>query len=134
VKISSMLLLVLLSISGEASHVSSAQTGSLATGQVELGTYLLHACQASIRVMDSPSASDSDVRNGAFCSGYFHGFGDYNDMNSGSSVCLGGASVGTSIRVYVAYMEKNPKYLDDAMIIGVIYALKDTYPCPTPKN
>lgn len=84
--------------------------------------------------MDSPTATERDASDGAFCSGYFHGFGDYNDMNSGSSICLGGASVGTSIRVYVAYMEKNPKLLDDAMIIGIVHALKDTYPCPAPKS
>lgn len=132
-KIFSVLLLLPLVASG-FSGKAQAQAGNPSTGQVEQGAYLFHACQASIRVMDSPTATESDVSDGAFCSGYFHGFGDYNDMNTGSSICLGGASVGTSIRVYVAYMEKNPKLLDDAMIIGVIQALKDAYPCPTPKN
>lgn len=83
--------------------------------------------------MDSPTASETDFRDGEFCLGYFRGFGDYNAM-AGSSICLDRAHTGTVIRVYVAYMEKNPKFLDDMMIIGVIYALKDAYPCPVPKS
>jgi Rap1a immunity proteins len=83
--------------------------------------------------MDSPTPNESDMRDGGYCLGYFRGFGDLNAM-VGSSVCLDRASTGTVIRVYVAYMEKNPKYLDDAMVIGVIYALKDGYPCPAQKN
>ena len=115
-----------------------AQTqASVASGpgsdETGLGLNLFHACQASIRVLDAANVSASDLHDAEFCRGYFRGFGDLNAM-LGSSVCLDGASTGTSIRVYVAYMEKNPKFLDDAMIIGVIYALKDAYPCPIPRN
>jgi len=83
--------------------------------------------------MDSPTANERDLRDGGFCLGYFRGFGDYNAMAS-SSICLDRAHTGTAIRVYVAYMEKTPKFLDETMIIGVIYALKDAYPCPVPKS
>ena len=40
------------------------------------------------------------------------------------------ASYGTIIRLYVLYMEKNPKKLDDLPIVGMLYALADAYPCP----
>jgi hypothetical protein len=101
--------------------------------QAELGTHLFHSCQASIRDMNLPTASESDLRDGGFCLGYFRGFGDYNAM-AGSSICLDQVHTDTVIRVYVAYMEKNPKFLDDMMIIGVIYALKDAYQCTVPKK
>jgi hypothetical protein len=31
-------------------------------------------------------------------------------------------------------MEKNPQFMDYMMIIGVVRALKETYPCPAPKQ
>ncbi len=131
---STLLLLSIPLFSERLASKAQGQTGNPDTGNVESGTYLFHACQASIRVMDSPTASEEDIRDGAFCAGYFHAFGDYNDMNSGSSICLSNARVGTSIRVYSAYMEKNPKGLDAPMIVGVIQALKDAYPCQSPKG
>jgi len=102
--------------------------------RTESGARLFHSCQASIRSMDSPKVSEGDLRDEGFCLGYFRGFGDYNAMNSGSSICLDNATTGTIIRVYVAFMEKNPKNLDEEMIFGAIYALKETYPCKDPKS
>jgi hypothetical protein len=59
----------------------------------------------------------------------------FNDFYSvePSTICLGGASMGTTIRVYVAYMDKNPKLMDEWMITGVGRALRENYPCPDPK-
>jgi hypothetical protein len=42
--------------------------------------------------------------------------------------------MGTTIRVYVAYMEKNPKLIDEWMITGVLRSLMDNYPCFEPKS
>jgi hypothetical protein len=128
--------LIFAASSGHLSREAQAQATTANqqdTDQVELGSQLFRSCQASIRDMDSTTPHEDDLRDGGFCLGYFRGFGDYNAM-AGSSICLDRAHTGTAIRVYVAYMEKNPKYLDDAMIIGVIYALKEAYPCPAPKN
>jgi hypothetical protein len=77
--------------------------------------------------MDSQTESNTDASD--YCIGYFEGFVDINQF-SDSSLCLNSARIGTLIRVYVSYMEKHPKLLDDFKVSGVIYALKETYPCP----
>lgn len=52
-----------------------------------------------------------------------------NELQGHSSICLGDASEGTMIRVYVAYMDRNPKLMDELMILGVVSSLHDSYPC-----
>jgi hypothetical protein len=96
------------------------------------GSDLYHSCQAAIRVMDSNIRPD-DLHDSEFCRGYITAFGEFNDM-AGTAICLAGSTIGTTVRVYVAFMEKNPKFMDDMMIIGVVHALKETYPCPAPKQ
>jgi len=96
------------------------------------GADLYHSCQAAIRILDS-NAKPEDYHDSEFCRGYMTAFGEFNDMEH-TSICLGGTTIGTSARVYVAYMEKNPKYMDDTMIDGVVFAFKETYPCPAPKK
>lgn len=96
------------------------------------GETLYHSCQAAIRVMDS-TAKPEDYRDSEFCRGYMTAFGEFNDM-AGTSICLGGSTIGTTARVYVLYMEKNPSLMDSMMIIGVVHAFKETYPCPAPQT
>jgi Rap1a immunity proteins len=99
------------------------------------GSELYHACQADIRFMDAPNAnavSNSDYVASEFCRGYFMAFNDFYNVEA-TTMCLDGASMGTTIRVYVAYMEKNPKLMDAWMITGVGQALRENYPCPDPK-
>jgi hypothetical protein len=43
---------------------------------------------------------------------------------------VGAASDGTLSRIYVAYMQKNPKLLDEYKGTGLFLALRDAYPCP----
>jgi hypothetical protein len=86
--------------------------------------------------MDSPGDPNSgidDLEDSSFCQGYFAAFTDMNSVLH-SSICLGDASLGTEIRVYAAYMGKNPKLMDELMIVGVMRALKDAYPCGTPSG
>ena len=120
-------LLLLLSIAGFGAH---AQTNS--GDDQHRGAVLYHDCQASIRIMDAPNADavgSQDFVDSNFCIGYFTAFWEFNGLE-GTSICRNEARLGTTIRVYLAYMEKNPKLMDDAMIVGVIGALKETYPCP----
>jgi hypothetical protein len=105
-------------------------------GEDVLGSHLYHACQASIRIMDSPEdpgGGVGDLEDSSFCQGYFSAFTDMNSVLH-SSVCLEGASLGTEIRVYIAYMGKNPKLMDELMIVGVMRALKDAYSCHRPSG
>jgi hypothetical protein len=100
------------------------------------GADLFHDCQADIRLLDAPDAksvSDSDFENSQFCAGYFTAFGDFIAMGH-TSICVGEARLDTTIRVYVAYMDKHPKLMDDPMILGVVLALKESYPCPESKH
>jgi hypothetical protein len=123
-------LFLVLSVASVGAH---AQTNP--TVEQLRGSDLFHACQASVRIMDAPNGSglsNDDYEHSEFCRGYFTAFSDLNSALG--SICLGGATAGTSIRVYVTYMEKNPVYMDDNMIIGVIHALKETYPCPSAKK
>ncbi|MDR5729717.1 MAG: Rap1a/Tai family immunity protein [Terriglobia bacterium] len=101
-----------------------------------LGSHLYHACQASIRIMDSPQDPNSgidDLEDSSFCQGYFSAYTEMNFVLH-SSICLGDASLGTEIRVYITYVGKNPRLMDEFPIVGVMRALKDAYPCHAPSG
>ena len=123
----SLLLLLGVALSSEArAQNDSAQSR---------GADLFHDCQADIRLLDAPDAtsfSNSDFEDSQFCVGYFRAFGDFIAMEH-TSICVGEARLDTTIRVYVAYMDKHPKLMDDPMILGVVLALKASYPCPKSK-
>lgn len=93
------------------------------------GTWLFQACKGSIRGMDAPlthkPAEDND--NFEDCISYIGGYLDGVQMAGGCQAAP--ASMGTLARVYVAYMEKNPKMLDQFRGIGLRNALRDSYPC-----
>ncbi len=117
-------LLVLLSVMlSDMSSPCAAQTKSEDTSYD-----LYHACQDAIRFVDAPN-SDKPGRTD-YCFGYFEGYTNVLSAHT-SSLCIGRARIGTLIRVYLAYMDKNPKLLDDPKLIGVTYALKESYSCPT---
>jgi hypothetical protein len=92
-----------------------------------------------VRVTESNTGEDSgdDISFRSECSGYVEGFID--GVSSGGPVaskewvatgfCLNGTSVDTLIKVYLAFMEKNPKYLDEFKGKTLRMALHDTYPC-----
>ena len=90
------------------------------------GYDLYRACQDAVHFTD---ASSEQPGRADYCFGYFEGYTDVATVNV-SSLCIGKATVGTLIRVYLAYMDKNPKMLDSFKMIGVTYALKEAYSCP----
>jgi Rap1a immunity proteins len=95
---------------------------------VESGSRMYHNCQANIRVMDGEHVTDSEIDNALICSSYIRGFID-GFGSASSALCLVGATSGTMSRVYVSYMQKNPKLMDSQARIGVLAALKDAYNC-----
>ena len=124
-------LLLVISIGCVGAH---AQTNS--TDEQSRGSDLFHACQASVGIADAPNGrglSNDDYEHSEFCRGYFMAFNDFNNIHR-STICIGGASVGTTIRVYVAYRDKNPKQMDGWMIEGALLALGESYPCPASKK
>jgi len=93
------------------------------------GSSLFQQCKADIRVTDSAAESDADRYSALQCVGYLQGFTDAYALVTEPRFCLGDASFGTLARVYVKYMEDNPKYMDMHRGIGFMEALKNAYPC-----
>lgn len=92
------------------------------------GLILFQQCKTNVRMLDNNAAGATftDYQNAASCMAYFDGFTDaYPD----GLFCLGTATLGTVSRVYVAYMEKHPKLMDEHRSEGVRQALSDSYPC-----
>ncbi len=78
--------------------------------------------------MDNPRAG-GDLQSATECTAYIDGF-----TESGNSLfCMDSSSVATVVRIYVAYMQKNPKLLDQPKSLGLLDALMGDYPCPTKK-
>lgn len=101
-----------------------------------LGSDLVDQCNAYIRFTTSGSG---DVFKAGQCLGYIDGFGDGIDSIAplppsvnwrGRGWCYTNASNDTLIKVYLAFMEKNPKYLDYKRSTTLRMALHDAYPCP----
>ena len=99
------------------------------------GSTLFHECQAWIRYADGSSKTGDDFSLGEYCIGYVEGFTSgllWSDAfhNVSGLVCPPESSTfGTAVRIYVAYMEKHPKLMDENKYIGLFDSLRDAYPC-----
>jgi len=116
------------------------------------GSQLAYQCKAYVWVMSGPhrigdDAAANQVTAGSQCRGYVEGFvdginsedvatptaslprKDRNDWWS-KALCIPPGTVDTWIKVYIAFMDKNPKYLDEIMGTSLRAALHETYPCP----
>ena len=103
-----------------------------ATPKSERGLALYQDCQAQVRVWDTPNDRDvspADLRMAYECLTYVRGFLDGIDSVESNAICTEGASYGSMIRVYVAFMQNNPKNLDMPMGNTLRSALIETYPC-----
>jgi hypothetical protein len=96
------------------------------------GSWLFQKCQAYVRTIDNPNGgSDSDNQDGARCFDYLKGFVDGIMDHSPQPFCPGSATTGTTVRIYVNYMQQHPKLLDDSKTVGILQAFKEAYPCKT---
>jgi hypothetical protein len=109
-----------------------AFVGTTDVPELQRGSALYRQCQASVKAIDEPDSPMYVFASAALCSGYIDGFADGLEMG-GHGVCLAGASLGTLARVYVAYMQKNPKMMDVEKSVGLLNALLDNYPCRSKK-
>ncbi len=78
--------------------------------------------------MANPDSPMTEYASGALCVAYIDGFTDGLNLER-DTVCVVGASLGTLSRVYISYMEKNPRLLDEHKVVGLRRALLDIYPC-----
>ena len=82
--------------------------------------------------MDLPSlskASQPDLIHGSYCVGFLNGFTGNLDATN-HTICTNGASMGSVVRAYVAFMDKNPSLLQEDRRIGLRLALQEAYACP----
>ena len=94
------------------------------------GATLYQTCLAAVRAFDNPaSPSQADIKDSHSCYAYIQGFVDGSNID-GPAFCPEGGTLGTSIRVYVTYMQKNPKLFDQYKAEGVFRAFREAYPCP----
>ena len=95
------------------------------------GASLFRGCQAEVRLMGLGSLEDAppiDLINGAYCVGYLNGFTAGLPVNP-VSICTHERDLGTMIRSYVSYMERNTPLLDEDKRVGLRLALEEAYPC-----
>jgi hypothetical protein len=93
------------------------------------GSALYSECKAYISYIDKTGPSSNDFE-GALCIGYISGF---SDSANGDHFCASEATMGTIVRVYIAYMDKNPKLFDAPKAVGLDSAMREAYPCPIKK-
>jgi hypothetical protein len=90
-----------------------------------LGSVLYAHCQEAVRILDNPRAL-GDLQSATECTAYIDGFSE----SGGTLFCTDSASVATMTKVYIAYMQKHPKLLDQPKSLGLLDSLMDSYPCP----
>jgi len=94
----------------------------------DVGSNLYTDCKSFVAVLDdTANQSHPNSVGGGRCAGYIEGMVDAADGLRG--FCVGSATTGTIARVYVAYMDKNPKMFDEREGTGFMSALRETYPC-----
>jgi Rap1a immunity proteins len=98
------------------------------------GSQMFLDCKSGIKLIESVASGvrdkDMDIHGGERCANYFVGFTEA--ASFGNLLCFGNGTLGTMVRVYIAYMEAHPKIMDEPRAIGVQYALFDAYHCPIP--
>ena len=99
-------------------------------GEMTKGAALYRVCQAEVRLMDMPTltkATQSDLLNGSYCVGYLNGF--VSNLQPATTVCTNGIAIGELVRIYVAFMERNPVLMDKDRRLGLHHALHEALPC-----
>jgi hypothetical protein len=91
---------------------------------------LYHDCKTYIALIDKTRVGDDgEFLDAGNCIGYLTGYMDAAGSRLG--FCCAGTTAATAVRVYIAYMDKNPKLFDSPRGVTVAFALADAYPCKT---
>jgi len=93
------------------------------------GDHLYGSCQAAVRMLDEPNSAQtkSEMPSSTYCFGYV---GRYIDAlkRLNKEVCLDTATLNSVVHVYVGYMQKNPKLMDEERGVGLLLSLLSSYP------
>jgi hypothetical protein len=107
------------------------------------GSELVYQCKAYVRMTSGPHSGE-DIAAGHQCLGYIEGFVDgvnseftlpytiapaYRKDHWSKGLCIPPGALDTWIKVYLAFMDKNPTHLDDPKGDSLRIALHDAYPC-----
>lgn len=97
------------------------------------GSHLYGSCQAAVRWSDDPASAQAklELASSTYCFGYLGGYIDGLNVLK-EQVCLRGASLNTIARVYVHYVQRNPKLMEESRALGLLLSLKSNYGCPFP--
>ena len=119
-----MLVLLLALIAGQAAMPAD----------LSRGCHLYGSCQAAARLSDDPASAQakSELASSTYCFGYIGGYMDGLNVLK-EQVCIRGASLDTIARVYVLYMQRNPKLMDEGRALGLLLSLKSSYACLRPE-
>jgi hypothetical protein len=93
------------------------------------GGSLYKSCKIAVEFMGQTKPSLENAIDAEFCRGYLTAFVDVRSFRSANFCPPNEATVGTSARIYVLFMEKNPLYMDKPMRDGLLKALQEAYPC-----
>jgi Rap1a immunity proteins len=94
------------------------------------GSWLFHACQAYIRNLDADQSGDVASMNlSRECLDYFQGFTEGSKASSTAFCASDATMTDTMIRVYLNYMQAHPTNLDEHRGMGLMLALRESYPC-----
>ena len=127
--------------------IGMAALNANAFGQLhDKGRDLYSACKYTVKFFDdnittppqTPMPNEAQLQV-LTCYGYVSGFVDsysfYTPTATYFPFCLpdSGSSLDVIARLYVKYIEDNPKQLDEPRTAGLALALHANYPCHTPK-
>ena len=85
-------------------------------------------CKAWVALTDKTrETNNDDALHAVNCVGYMNGF-----IEGGlTKICAKDVPTMTMARVFIAYMDKNPKLFDERRSVVLYLALTDAYSCPT---
>jgi hypothetical protein len=94
------------------------------------GSWLFHACQAYIRNLDANQGRDAaSVNSSRDCLDYFQGFTEGSKASSTAFCASDATMTDTMVRVYLNYMQAHPTNFDEHRAVGLMLALRESYPC-----
>jgi hypothetical protein len=102
---------------------------------VNRGSELLRMCQsvATLEAANGRAATASDASAAAGCTAYISGFNEATAESDSprKPFCVKDETTTRElVRIYVAYMQENPKWLDYDKSVGLTLALQGAFPCP----